>query len=176
MKVIASLLFLVFATSCASGPKFEEASSKEGHAVVYIYRPSKFSGGFGSPDVLIDDKKEFALGNGGYRPIYLKSGSHKIQIREKVWGSVDEELKFNVKSDQSYYLRFELFKTAADQSAAIGNIGAGGAAIRPPTPGERQQNAPYIDERVLTAEKFRPSAFFIKESIGKREIKDCKLL
>lgn len=174
MKVMLTLISLL-TSACVSGPQFQEVSQKEGYAVVYIYRPYKYSGGFGSPEVLINDKKEFALGNGAYRPVLLKPGNHKIQIKEKIWGNVDEILTFNVKQGLSYYLRFELFKTAADQSAAIGLLGAGGAAVKPPNPEDSQKNSPFIDERVMDSKQFRPSAFFIHENLGKREIKDCKL-
>jgi hypothetical protein len=120
MKVILlSLLVLLFANGCASGPQFSPAdSAPNGNATIYIYRPKQIIGLGGlipvnSPHLIyLDGTNRVELREGGYCVYYVKPGTNFFSSELiaawplNVAFKKDDLFQTNFEATKTYYLRF----------------------------------------------------------------------
>lgn len=175
IKVITISLFL---TACTSlGPQFEEQRAPSDKALVYVYRPSKYANSMNAPDIQIDGKNVVGIPNGGYKPLLIEPGKHTFGVHEIMWADIDIDLKCTLEAGKKYYLRFEVFKSARDQSAAVGNLGILGSSVVMSLDGTQKSfSEDMVDTRPAPASSFTPTLFFVKEQYGSTEIKSTKLV
>lgn len=108
LVIVVPLFLGMFAMSaCTTAPgRFDLAThASTSSAVVYIYRPNSLSNVMVSPDVLIDDAKEFSINNNYFNVIYLPPGKHhiKLDLTERYQGV--NELALDMVSGKNYFLR-----------------------------------------------------------------------
>ena len=108
-RLVAPTFAVMLVACAASGPPFEAATPSESQASVYIFRPSKLANSAGSRDVVVDGTKVGILKNGGYLPVSLAAGTHKLTIPHSMW---DWDLKcaslsLEVKPGMIYYVALD---------------------------------------------------------------------
>lgn len=162
------LLFLMFMSflflSCASsptGPVFQQASQKSGEALIYFYRPVGDWGGAREIKMVLDSQEFSALPE-GYRPIYVKPGTHEIQALST--GFTTPKIKFQIEANTIYYLRYSL-KGGSGQSDSVGLI----PIINSTAPN------PSILEVSAKQDPANVNLHFVKAQYGLSEISKTKL-
>ena len=171
---IITLVFFLLSACASLGPQFSKAKIQNDKAVVYIYRPHKLVGSMGSPYVYINGKKDFQIHNNGYKPIVLNPGVTKLKVYGIIWSDVKKEIQFRVEAGKEYFLRFELFKSDRDRSAAIGNLGISGALIGKRE--DQQKSWERFQDKRVKVESASPALFFVNPKIGAQEIQKSKLI
>jgi len=103
------LVVLVFLVACNSNKVLfvPVSASAEKGSVVYIYRPIKAANVMLTPDVSIAGIKTFAVGNGGYKQLYLSPGQHAIKLAAIEGNTPAVEHVLNVVEGQVHYLRVD---------------------------------------------------------------------
>lgn len=99
----------MFFSCAAPGPIYAPLPAKEGHASLYIYRPSKFKGGGTYPHIYIDGEEKSALRNGGYISVYLEPGEHTIESKGKdwKWDLPDSSVRISVEPEKMYFIKLD---------------------------------------------------------------------
>lgn len=83
MRKTPILIFLLFLSSCVSGPKYTPEGVMAGNGALYIYRERRAQGSAASPSVFINGEFVNFLVSGGYLRIELPEGIHEIEIGNK---------------------------------------------------------------------------------------------
>lgn len=104
-KVIVSILLvsLLALSSCATlGPVYQKVDKIPNNTgLVYIYRPSHFSGGGVTYDVKVGEDVITSLYNGGYYPYFAKPGATEFWAKTESKSSVS----LVVKAGRTYYIK-----------------------------------------------------------------------
>lgn len=177
-SIFNAIAILFFLTACTSlGPKFEDQAAPKDKALVYVYRPAKYANSMNAPDIELDGKKIVGIPNGGYKPLLISAGKHSFGVHEIMWADIDAHLDCNLDAGKKYFLRFEVFKSAREQSAAVGNIGVLGASVVMNLDGTQKSfSQEMVDTRPAPPSSFTPTLFFVKEPYGSKEILNTKLV
>lgn len=105
VKLFLLPIIAIMLLSCATGKPFQKVFiSGEDQSVIYIYRPLRFSGGGGSPDILINNETVLDLLNGGYSWFYVKAGRYSIKITAPPYFASSIDL--SVEPHRSYFVRW----------------------------------------------------------------------
>jgi len=95
----------------ATGSEFEKVTGfPEGDAVIYLYRPAALPMAGVWPGVSVDEVYIGPLKNGGYVPLVVRAGVHRIRVTRgegalTEWQPSKLELEVSAKAGQSYYVR-----------------------------------------------------------------------
>lgn len=114
IKWCGSLCAALSLIGCAMafGPKFKPEASSRGEAMVYIYRMPSLSGSMlgATPAVFLDGAHVGTLKNGGYIPLEVSPGKHKITLQStlfgKARGNVVGNIQFEIAEDETRYFEF----------------------------------------------------------------------
>ncbi len=101
---IATCLTCVFLiVGCATlGPIYQKTDKiQEGMGLVYIYRPSGFTGGGVSYNVKVGDTVITTLYNGGYYPYFAKPGELELWAKTEAKSAVT----LDVRAGRTYYVK-----------------------------------------------------------------------
>lgn len=83
LSIFIALFLLSNGCRTADGPQFDPLANYNGaDTLVFIYRPTpsySYGGGL-APDIIIDGKKVVDLKSMGYTRVFLKQGSHTLQL------------------------------------------------------------------------------------------------
>jgi hypothetical protein len=106
---ILTTTLLLLTTACANlGPVFtEQPLSSKSKALVYIYRPSAFTGSARRPDIVINGVKTRAIASGSYFPVEVDPGTSKV-LMSNFANEQTNPIDFTTKAGQTYYLRVDL--------------------------------------------------------------------
>ena len=184
-KILLLPFVILIASGCASlGPEFKKVVSfDKNKALVYMYRVKRFGGAAGSPYVCLDDQVVGETVNGGYFPILIKPGKHKIGLAiNRVTSST---IYFDVKAGNTYFLRFSapmnngaIESANSSRRAALHNgggaLGAGLMSALGPSSKEKKLILKKLDKRSQKL-SINPGLLFVKPAFGKSEIKKTKL-
>lgn len=108
MKFIVLLSILLLSSCASSGPKFESLQlAPKYKALIYIYRPSAFSGVMRNPDVYLNKTKVGKASNGSYFVFEAKPGHSAIYLQDYA-GEETGMLEVDLASGQTYFLRIDL--------------------------------------------------------------------
>lgn len=102
--VVSILLVSILAlSSCATlGPAYQKVDKiPDNMGLVYIYRPSHFTGGGMTYDVKSGEDVIISLYNGGYYPYFAKPGVTEFWAKTEARSSVS----LVVKAGRTYYIR-----------------------------------------------------------------------
>lgn len=174
--LIAATLFL---SGCASlGPKFDSIrKAPKDKALVYVYRPSAFTGAARSPDIILNGQKVGTSSNGSYFVFETNSGPAKVLLRNFA-GEETGAFEANLKSGQTYFLRLDLgiptLKNRVDHN---------GKSTGEPCPFLGLNiTLRGLDEKILKAMDRRaqsnscsPGFMFVSEDLARRELVNTKL-
>lgn len=108
MKII-TIVIGIFLSACASlGPRFESFEKPtNSRAVVYVYRPSAFTGSARAPDIVFNGEKVGTAANGSY--FFFESDPIQSKfIQRNFVGEETGELEVQLKGGQVYFLRMDL--------------------------------------------------------------------
>lgn len=190
------LFMFLFLSGCASlGPQFEQRSSfDKKKSLVYLYRVSKFAGSAGNPDICVDSQVYGELGNGGYLPLEIASGNHKLELKGLGGGNAGE-LSFQTVAGGTYYLRSDYSlnngakegmgtgvnaglagvpKTASSGAIAGGMTAAAGIVFF----GSKEEAKQIADQLDTRAHKdvINPGLLMVKQDFAQTEIGQTKLI
>lgn len=163
------LIICLSLTHCTSlGPRFTPAKKPgKNEALVYLYRVPRFAGSAGSPYVCLDGNVVGENADGGYLPLRMNSGRHKLTTHSL--GSEKQALAFQVRGGRTYYLR-------SDFSALKTGTGGGllGDAIWAAGSDEEKKIAKAADKTVRPSQ-VQPWLLFVNKNFAMPELKKNKL-
>jgi len=175
------LFFLagIFLSACASlGPKFEkfQAVAKD-KALVYVYRPSAFSGAARSPDIVFNQKKVGTASNGSYFLFEAPPGPSKIHQRNFA-GEETGEFEVYLKGGQIYFLRVDLGLPTLEQRLDSSGKSTGKTCplqgLNMILSGSDAEILGSMDKRVQS-DTCWPGFMFASEELARRELPETKL-
>lgn len=175
MRLLFSLLFLALFSCTTLGPQFKPLENKpKDKAVVYIYRPPKFSGGGGSPTILLDHKDLGEIPSGSYAPLIMDEGKHHLLL--KGMGYSVGGFEFNVKAGEVYYARLDM-SLDNGKKEDLKNRKAGVPGMNSTSFSSEEQQMSLMNALDLRAQSeiFNPGIFFVKPELAREEISQTKL-
>lgn len=175
------LSILLLTCGCASlGPRFAGLQPPiKDRALVYVYRPSVFTGSARSPDILLNDQKIGSISNGAYLVHAAKPGPSKVFMRNFA-GEESGELEVLLKPDRIYFLRVDLslptLKESHDSKANPTGERCpfmGLNIMIPPSASEIAGALIAMDTR-LQSKTCWPGFMFVTEDLATRELPKTK--
>ena len=126
LTYLCSLLLIFCLAGCVTtGPVgYQSFSSKQGAALIYIYRESKFAASGVSADVVLDGKKIGTIPNGSFVAAYVSPGAHVLEVKfgtlNKLWYK-DQKAMFSLSEGNRKYVRLDLTLTGLTVGGAFSN-------------------------------------------------------
>lgn len=164
------------------GPVFTGLEPKsKAKAVVYVYRPTAFTGSARSPDIVLSGNKIGPIASGGYFFVEAEPGPQKIVMRNFA-GEETGEFGFTLKADQIYFLRVDLSLPsllkrydASGKTDGTACLFMGVNIMLPPSDSEIMKTLRAMDQR-LQATTCSPGFMFVAEELARRELPGTKLV
>lgn len=117
--------FSLLGCAIAMGPEFTEEEVSPGHSLVYVYRKAQFygAGNMLIPRLWVGNEKVGAMKMGGYYPIHLEPGIHKLEIKS-ITGDLIGAQVIEIESGEVKY--FEYIEVMTGMNNYGGTMVAGG--------------------------------------------------
>ncbi len=170
---------MLFCTGCASlGPNFDSVkNAPKDSALVYVYRPSAFTGAARSPDIILNGQKVGTSSSGSYFVFEAKPGL-AVVVQRNFAGEVTGSFEASLKPGQIYFLRLDLgipaLKTSVDYTGK--NLGKACAfmGLNLTLRGSEAAILSAMDRRVQSSTCW-PGFMFVSEELGRQELTYTKL-
>lgn len=108
MRTATALAVLTLSGCAHHDPVFSPAElADDTRALIYIYRPARFSNAALSPSVLVDGEAVFNTENGAYAYLYLAAGTHVFVLEGERHFTGNDEIEVQLESAQVSYLRVD---------------------------------------------------------------------
>ncbi len=109
LRLLALLVVAIALSACsATGPVFtRHTDPASGEALIYLYRPNRWTARAGAPQIFINGQKSIKLLNKGYTAAYVVPGKIDILARWSVlWESRHMSTLLNANSGTTHYVRY----------------------------------------------------------------------
>ena len=106
------------------GPAFRAEAPEVGGSLIYVFRSPTISGFAMSakPMLVIDGKTTFPIKIGGYLPIHLNPGEHRLVLKRTVFGKVLEQevasIDFKIDAGETKYFEYAQVTTGYERYGA----------------------------------------------------------
>ena len=110
-KYILILITILNSACMATGPIFTpQQLSDGGNALIYVYRPSRFTNAAGAPEITVDGVRKGSLKNGGYLAIEVKPGEHSVvQVYSYItWALKAEPILIKAEPKKEYFIILDI--------------------------------------------------------------------
>lgn len=178
MKLLIFFPIILIASCTSFGPKFSSIEPKsKTKSLIYVYRPSAFTGSARRPDIILNDKKVGSISNGGYFYFEADPIQSKVSIRDFA-GEETGTFSFNLRKNEIYFLRLDL------SSPNLKNpVDSKGKSTKDACPymgrnfthmSADQEVIKAMDTRIQTLSCW-PGFMFVSEELAMKEIRETNL-